>query len=581
MADIQSVIRKAIADRNDSADIIDELSSLIYGQITTYRMPRWSVLRLEWDNMMKYGDGNSIDFSVLRDCISGIIAPNDSGKSSIIDILMFALYGESFRVNKHNIERVGAHAADRRWTSVWICTIECLYRIDREIKNSRNVLLHVYASPLGDPIWSLQLWGSLVQTQRRLAAIIGDAELFRNIAVSSPGDINICNCNYLDRFKLFAHLFGFAGLTSDTADQIADEVVIRSHRDVLRGELIGLNNYQLVDTTMGMTANEIEWLTEKFSSVNSAEVVAELRAQLATSVTRDTVLVYNEYEEAACLLRNIISGTNPQYSAQFKWNEACDECAHNRLMASDYSEKSYYESIEILSADRDRLAAEYDNCRKTDFARLELAYAEKYVAWTAINKLASKSCRVAEIDAEIARLDRSIKIHEVFRGIIQDGIIAGILCEWCIGGAIDEANTILQEMECDFRLFAEFIRGKNGLKLMTCSAHTRIPVELGGGFQRFACGLAIRAAIARQTGGPDILIIDEGFDCMDAVNRFRCIDAFPTLTKIFKTFIIISHLENITTLLRKEHTLYIQLISGLSRVRNTRGQLSIPEKNKK
>lgn len=55
----------------------------------------WIPLELEFSNMFSYLKENKIDFSKYnKNTITGIIAPNYSGKSSIIDVLLFCLYGK-------------------------------------------------------------------------------------------------------------------------------------------------------------------------------------------------------------------------------------------------------------------------------------------------------------------------------------------------------------------------------------------------------------------------------------------------------------------------------------------------------
>jgi hypothetical protein len=310
-----------------------------------------------------------------------------------------------------------------------------------------------------------------------------------------------------------------------------------------------------------------------------------LRAGLAAGIPRDTLLVHSEYEEVAGMLREAIGGGRNSNSTTFmRWNPDCADCARNRLLYGSDGDSvrddapdvhSVHATIETLSADRDRLAAEYGACRKYDYARLELAYAEKYIVWSSMKDTARDE-DVRGIESEIAEVEHKLKINELIKGIIDGGAATGRLCEWYIGGIIATANAVLECMKCEFLLAAEITPG--GLKLVSASGRTSVPVELGGGFQRFACDLAIRAAISRRCGGPDILIIDEGFDCMDAVNRFRCIDTFPMLVKIFKVFVVVSHLENIAGEVLAEHRLAMQTVAGVSRLRNTPRQMSIPEK---
>jgi DNA repair exonuclease SbcCD ATPase subunit/DNA repair exonuclease SbcCD nuclease subunit len=56
----------------------------------------WKLKSLEFDNLFSYGKNNKIDFTKLSNTV-GIFGPNHSGKSSLIDIILFALFDKSSR----------------------------------------------------------------------------------------------------------------------------------------------------------------------------------------------------------------------------------------------------------------------------------------------------------------------------------------------------------------------------------------------------------------------------------------------------------------------------------------------------
>jgi len=65
-------------------------------QITTNTT--WSVKKLEFDNIFRYGAGNSINFESLSGVV-GIFGPNKTGKSSAVGALMYGLFNSSDRGN--------------------------------------------------------------------------------------------------------------------------------------------------------------------------------------------------------------------------------------------------------------------------------------------------------------------------------------------------------------------------------------------------------------------------------------------------------------------------------------------------
>ena len=67
----------------------------------------WKLKSLKWDNLFNYGEGNEIDFTKLQGT-TGIFGKNFSGKSSIIDSLLFAIYNstsKNIRKNLHVINQ--------------------------------------------------------------------------------------------------------------------------------------------------------------------------------------------------------------------------------------------------------------------------------------------------------------------------------------------------------------------------------------------------------------------------------------------------------------------------------------------
>ena len=66
------------------------------------RNVNWKLLSLEWDNLFNYGDGNKINFDNLNGVV-GVLGKNFSGKSSIIDSLLFTLFNSTSKNSRKNL----------------------------------------------------------------------------------------------------------------------------------------------------------------------------------------------------------------------------------------------------------------------------------------------------------------------------------------------------------------------------------------------------------------------------------------------------------------------------------------------
>jgi len=77
------------------------------------RNVNWRLLKLEWDNLFNYGEGNCIDFSEKQGVV-GILGKNFSGKSSTIDSLLYTLYNTTSKRNRKNLNLINQNKDNAR-----------------------------------------------------------------------------------------------------------------------------------------------------------------------------------------------------------------------------------------------------------------------------------------------------------------------------------------------------------------------------------------------------------------------------------------------------------------------------------
>lgn len=95
-------------------------------------------------------------------------------------------------------------------------------------------------------------------------------------------------------------------------------------------------------------------------------------------------------------------------------------------------------------------------------------------------------------------------------------------------------------------------------------------VELSSGFEKFIISLAVRIVLCNisKTNKPDLLIIDEGWSCLDANNLSNIKNTMDYIKQQFEHVIIISHLEQLQN--QAQYIINIEKKNGHSYV-NTNG----------
>jgi DNA repair exonuclease SbcCD ATPase subunit/DNA repair exonuclease SbcCD nuclease subunit len=89
----------------------------------------WNVNRFEWDNLFNYGEGNSLDFTELNGIV-GIFGKNYSGKSSVIDGLLYTMFNTTSKNERKNYNIINQNRNDCRGT-VELQVGEKVYTIER------------------------------------------------------------------------------------------------------------------------------------------------------------------------------------------------------------------------------------------------------------------------------------------------------------------------------------------------------------------------------------------------------------------------------------------------------------------
>jgi len=77
-------------------------NSLIEDKEEIHRNINWRLERLEWDNLFNYGADNGIDFTKFSGIV-GVFGKNFSGKSSIVDSVLYTLFNSTSKNERKNL----------------------------------------------------------------------------------------------------------------------------------------------------------------------------------------------------------------------------------------------------------------------------------------------------------------------------------------------------------------------------------------------------------------------------------------------------------------------------------------------
>lgn len=197
---------------------LTDMFSADYRRISSYHDQttrcNWELLQLKFSNMFSYGENNRIDFSGFTHQVVGIVGENHIGKSAIIDILCYAIWGYNSRVGTTGRHNLINNKKDH-------CRVELTFRIANSFYTIIRTLRMNAKTATGDVEFTCTTNGTTenlsgkVQkdTDKRIVELLGTFEdyvsTFINIQNDTVGFIEKTQCKRKDflikMFKL--HLF--------------------------------------------------------------------------------------------------------------------------------------------------------------------------------------------------------------------------------------------------------------------------------------------------------------------------------------------------------------------------------------
>ena len=117
----EKYIRRYCKDLNLKAEVMDKILELNkkYNQMVEEseeisRNVVWKIKEIEWDNLFNYGEKNKINFEKLSGLV-GIFGKNYSGKSSIIDSVLYNIFNTTSKGERKNVHIVNQNKEYAKW----------------------------------------------------------------------------------------------------------------------------------------------------------------------------------------------------------------------------------------------------------------------------------------------------------------------------------------------------------------------------------------------------------------------------------------------------------------------------------
>jgi len=116
----EDLIKEYLKDFEPSKNLMEKVQqlNLKYNQLAeeneeVSRNINWKLREIEWDNLFNYGEGNSINFDNLNGIV-GIFGKNFSGKSSIIDSILYTIFNSTSKNDRKNLNIINQNMGSGR-----------------------------------------------------------------------------------------------------------------------------------------------------------------------------------------------------------------------------------------------------------------------------------------------------------------------------------------------------------------------------------------------------------------------------------------------------------------------------------
>jgi hypothetical protein len=224
----------------------------------------------------------------------------------------------------------------------------------------------------------------------------------------------------------------------------------------------------------------------------------------------------------------------------------------NKIIILKKNEK-INEKVKIIEKTISTLAADMD---------IYILKKEKIVA--TMSTINEKNTQMNELMENIILTNDELAFLNTYQKCVdkKTGISQKILADLC-GIMTIECNKILSEI-AEFQIL--ILMETKILRIYTIEQTVKIPASMASGYQKFIMDMILRIVLttclakSNNISNPNILILDEGFGCLDKKNFVEVAKVLKTLKNKFKSILIITHIEELKS--------YADQIINITRAQN-------------
>jgi len=211
----------------------------------------WKIREMEWSNTFSYGADNFLNFDKIKG-LTGIFAPNRSGKSNFIDTILYTLFNKSARVPR--ITKIINNQMDDCKAIITLEVNGELWRVSR--KSTRNLTdgaaTKVILEKRVNDIWQSKTGDSRTDTDKIIRRLIGNFDDLIVSSISPQGKISYF-------------------LESGLEDTFRLELLSR---------FLGLNIFKIQYDLANRSANESEVLLKQYNQIDYATITKSYRDEI-------------------------------------------------------------------------------------------------------------------------------------------------------------------------------------------------------------------------------------------------------------------------------------------------------------